>query len=494
MNQQSSNPYFTDLFEHTSDLIHFLAKDGSIEKVNRTWLKTLGYEEEEVIGRSIYEFIWPEEKQLYYEYRQGVIENKTLEDIQFSFLSKAGEKVVVEGHLRPFFDGRKLIHTRGVFHDITRKKEQEQHIKGQHLRLTQFFKYAPDAVVVINEKQLITEWNLKAEEIFGYLREEVLNKPLAELIIPVNYREAHNRGIEHFLNTGYGPVLNKTIEVWAIDKKKREFPVSLSISGVKMEDQWYFIAFLDDISERKKNEAELISKEAELHQTRIEDERNKEFLSIASHELKTPLTSVKALSQIALRGIGKHSQEQTGGYLAKINEHSDKIVHLVGDLLDVSRIQAGKLTIRKEKINFKNLITEVISTCNILYPSHQIKASQIEDVLIRLDPIRIEQVLLNLIANAVKYSPGKDLVEIYTNIQDDMIIVSTKDYGKGIDRNRQYKVFEKFYRIDELSKTDTTGLGIGLFISSEIIKQHGGSIWVESDEGEGATFRFTLPF
>ena len=360
MNTPSSNPYFEDLFLNTSDLIHFANLDGIIEIVNPAWLSNLGYTIEETIGSSIYDYVWPDELENYISYRKQCINHSPLNDIQITFKKKDGQPIILEGHLRAYYSKNDLLHTRGVFRDITLKRKKEIENEEQFLRISNFLKNAPDAVVVINEKQLIVEWNLKAEILFGYSKDDALNQPLSELIIPLPYREMHKRGVEHFLNTGEGPILNRTIEVVAINRNNQEFPISLNISNIKIDNQWFFIAFMEDITERRKQQEELIQQQIELKAVKLEDERNKEFLNIASHELKTPLTSIKAYSQLALRGLGKHPFEQTSKYLNKIDETSNKLTKLVMDLLDISKINAGKLKIRKEPVKYAPYLEEVV--------------------------------------------------------------------------------------------------------------------------------------
>lgn len=493
MNTPSSNPYFEDLFLNTSDLIHFANLDGVIEIVNPAWLSNLGYPLEEVIGSSIYDYVWPDELDNYMNYRKQCINHAILNDIQITFKKRDGQPVILEGHLRAYYSNNNLLHTRGVFRDITLKRKKQLETEEQFLRINNFLKNAPDAVVVINEKQLIVEWNLKAEILFGYSKDEAINQPLSELIIPLPYREMHRRGVEHFLSTGEGPILNRTIEVVAINRNNQEFPISLNISNIKIDHQWFFIAFMEDITERRKQQEELLQQKIELKAVKLEDERNKEFLNIASHELKTPLTSIKAYSQLALRGLGKHPFEQTGKYLNKIDETANKLTKLVTDLLDISKINAGKLKIRKESVKYVSYLEEVIANCQLIFPSHTLLLKNQADVLVDLDPVRIEQVVINLISNAVKYSPDANMVEISTRNTNDTLITSVKDFGIGIKQSDENKVFDKFYQIEELPKNDNSGLGLGLFICSEIIKLHKGAIWLESNEGKGSTFYFALP-
>ncbi|WP_207425093.1 PAS domain-containing sensor histidine kinase [Pedobacter sp. SYSU D00535] len=489
----SANSYFKDLFNNTSDLIHFVDADGIVEMVNPAWLSKLGYTSEEVKGRSIYDFISDEDKPLYLYYRNACIAQKNQENIGVTFISSNGNSIVLEGHLRPFFSEGKLLHTRGVFRDITLKREQEKIQKDQLYKTTQFLQNAPDAVVIIDEHQRVSEWNLKATEIFGYTREEVLNQPLAQFIIPLEFREAHHRGMQHFLKTGQGPVLNKTIEVPAINKAQQEFPISLSISNVKVNNAWHFIAFMSDISEKKRREQALVQKELELERSKQEDQRNKDFLSIASHELKTPLTNLKAYLQLALKGFESGQREQAKKFLTKADNFSDKLTKLIFDLLDVSKIQAGKLMIQKQPTEISQMLQDIVRSSQLLYPSHTIFLETQPNIVANIDTGRIEQVVVNLISNAVKYSPKANRVEISCEERDSNCYLRVKDFGIGIKQTNYDKVFDKFYRIEELSKNDTQGLGIGLYVSSEIINQHGGKIWVESNEGAGTTFVVLLP-
>ncbi|MFD2164080.1 PAS domain S-box protein [Paradesertivirga mongoliensis] len=485
--------YFKDLFENTSDLIQYVSLEGEIEMVNPAWLLNLGYALEEVKGKSIYEFIDPAEADTYKTYRDACINHQNRDDLEITFIAKGMIPVILEGHLRPFFHENKFLHTRGVFRNITVKKEKEKLQQEHLLKFSQFLENAPDAVVIIDEQQIIVEWNLKASEIFGYSRKEVINQQLAAFIIPIEYREAHHRGLRHFLATGEGPVLNKTIEVPAIDKSNREFPINLNISSVKLQDQWFFIAFMNDISEKKKNEQILRQKDLELEKTKLEDAQKMDFLTIASHELKTPLTSMKAYVQLALREIETRPTEQVINLLRKADSFSDKLNKLILNLLDISKIQSGKLRVEKQPTDITSLVRDVVNSSQLLYTSHIISFRSDKDYIINIDRSRIEQVFVNLINNAVKYSPKADKVEIEIKQKQDFIYISVKDYGTGIESINQTKVFEKFYRVDELSKNDTQSLGIGLYISSEIVKQHGGKIWVENNNSGGATFFVVLP-
>ena len=364
-------------------------------------------------------------------------------------------------------------------------------IKQSESRLKTFFQGGPDAVIIINENQDILEWNPKAEQIFGYKANEVLGQPLSEIIIPHQYREAHKKGMLHFLKTGEGPVLNKTIEITALNKKGKEFYINLSISNVKMKEGWVFIAFLSDISERKKTEEALIRKEAELLQVKLQEEKKDEFISIASHELKTPLTTIKAYTQLAM-ALSEGCTPVVTQYLQKADEYAGKLNDLINELLDVSKIHAGKLMLMQTEVEMDSFLSEVLGSMQQITSTHTISLEKNEPAKVKIDSLRLEQVIANLISNAAKYSPGKDQIIVNSVKSKDALVVSFTDFGIGIPKEKLSKIFNRFYRVDELSQ-DFSGLGIGLFITSEIIKQHSGKIWADSKEGEGSTFYFSLP-
>lgn len=229
-------------------------------------------------------------------------------------------------------------------------------------------------------------------------------------------------------------------------------------------------------------------------QKKVEKEKD-EFLSIASHELKTPLTSIKAYVQLLERKLKLEHDSAEAGYVSKVQNQIEKLNTLISDLLDVSKIDNGKLKINKKPASLENLIHNTIDT---ILQTHEERHVKIErhvaktDLLIPFDEVRIEQVLINFLTNAIKYSPQNNQVIVTTFVDDDEVKVSVTDFGIGIPDFKQDSVFRKFYRVEE-SSVQFQGMGIGLYICSEIIKQHHGTIGLSSKVDEGSTFYFTLP-
>ena len=231
--------------------------------------------------------------------------------------------------------------------------------------------------------------------------------------------------------------------------------------------------------------------------TDIEDqkrelERKDEFIGVASHELKTPLTSLKGYLQLISINKGAELSPMVTQYLAKANMAIKKLQFLVDDLLDVSKIKAGHLNYNLESVNLKVIINDCIENAAHIYPSFSFELDNETDFIVKGNAERLEQVLTNLLNNAVKYSKANKKVLIKTTKHDDNVRVSVTDFGIGLSDEQQYKIFERFYRVED-NKNMTSGLGMGLYISSEIINTHHGKIGVESKLGEGATFYFELP-
>ena len=230
-----------------------------------------------------------------------------------------------------------------------------------------------------------------------------------------------------------------------------------------------------------------------LAQQATKDLMNKkdEFMSIASHELKTPITSIKGYLQIAQRLAERsNTDSQILGFVDKANRQVGKLTALVEDLLDVTRIQAGKMQFNFDSFAMTELVHECIESVRL--DGYQFIVDPVADVVLYADRHRIEQVINNFLSNAIKYSPGERVIRIGTELIDGQLKLSVKDSGIGIPDNKKAYVFDRFFRVQE-SSFMFSGLGLGLYISAEIIKRHQGTIGVDSVENEGSSFWFMIP-
>jgi len=219
------------------------------------------------------------------------------------------------------------------------------------------------------------------------------------------------------------------------------------------------------------------------------EQRKDEFLSIASHELKTPLTSIKSFNQMMNR---VRDGQQMGIYIQKSFNNILRLERLINDLLDVTKINAGKMTYEMQPFDLLDMVRETIENVQLTASSHEIILNSGDSFEVVGDRMRLEQVLVNLLDNAIKYSPGGEEVLVRVSKEVDSAIIGVQDYGVGIDKRNLTKLFDRYYRSDNTAMR-FEGLGLGLFISAEIVRRHQGTYWLESEPGQGSTFYFRLP-
>lgn len=222
--------------------------------------------------------------------------------------------------------------------------------------------------------------------------------------------------------------------------------------------------------------------------------RNDEFLAIASHELKTPLTTIKGYTDVLRRKYKRQSDATSLAYIDKVEDQLDRIIGLVRDLLDITRARLGQVEYRKEPVSVESLAEEAINAVDAFSHGHSIEVRGDKRVLVCGDRARLVQLLVNLLSNAIKYSPKADRVVIDIKAARDKVVVEVQDFGIGIPLTDQDKIFEPYFRGRTQQREDVPGgLGMGLYICREIVKRHNGRIWVESTLGRGTVFSFLLP-
>ncbi|WP_375770301.1 PAS domain S-box protein [Archangium gephyra] len=250
------------------------------------------------------------------------------------------------------------------------------------------------------------------------------------------------------------------------------------------------VGIVEDVTEQRSTEAERdrLFREAQ-EAIRVRDD----FLTIASHELKTPLTPLSLrLASLERRLERKEPVDPT--LLRHARQHLVRLAALINDLLDASRIEAGRLALHFEPTRLDALVERALTAMDAERGQHRIDYSHPEEaVRIRGDPYRLEQVIANLLENALKYSPADSTVRVTLDVRGDFALLSVADEGIGIPRDQQEQLFERYFRARNVAVTSYGGLGLGLYISRDIVERHGGRIWVESEVGRGATFYVALP-
>ena len=233
-----------------------------------------------------------------------------------------------------------------------------------------------------------------------------------------------------------------------------------------------------------------------LKEVEVINKRKSEFISAVSHELRTPLTSIKGYASILLAGTLGNLPPEVQARLEKINKHSDELTQLVNDLLDISRIESGKVEMKKENLNLNEVVAGVVELLSIQLKEKQIQfASHIpeEATWVWADASQLKRVFINLINNAIKFTPPQGKIDIYCRRLDSTTQIDVTDTGYGIPADSLEKIFEEFYRVENPTNEKVKGSGLGLSLVKHIVEAHGGKIWVKSRLNFGSTFSFTLP-
>lgn len=366
-----------------------------------------------------------------------------------------------------------------------------QRLVESEYRYRVFVENAPFGIIVINSEHIVLQWNNMAEKLFGYTMYETIGKPIYEYVVPTGFVDTFKKEVQQFLNTGKTFIFKRNQEIEAKNKNGEIFLINLTIAPFQIREEWYFLGYIADITAQKRAEQRLQLKERELLESKHLEEKKNEFLSIASHELKTPLTVIKGFAQLAIAQLSKGSIEDVKGYLSRVEAQSSKIHLLIQQLLDVSKIENGRLEYSFQEIDVKQYLYQIVESFQHLVPN-PIKLHINYNAFVKIDALRMEQVLSNLISNASKYSDKETPIEITTIIIKDTISIAVTDYGIGISEENLERIFQRFFRVNQ-NNINASGLGMGLYIAAKIIKDHGGDIWAHSIFGTGSTFHFTLP-
>jgi two-component system sensor kinase FixL len=464
--------------------------------VNNAWLNTLKYSTEDLKEMNIYSLVVEEKRDSFRQYRERLLSGHgDSEGIKTCFITKDGNEVTVEGFLTVKLQEGKPLYTRGILRDITKKIEDEKQLRfyneqllEREENLTRLIENAPDAIIVIDEQNLIRLWNPKAEIIFGWKAEEVINSDLTQNIIPEEYREAHNRGMNRFKATGVSQVLNKTIEITALNKQKKTFYISLTISQSRQAGKRVFISFIRDITLQKQNEFELENKRTQLEKS---NEELEQYAWLSSHDLKEPLRKIMTFSDILLTRYAADLPEVVQRHLRKINDSTQRMDSLIEAIMIYSNVTNNENLFVETDLSL--VMTEVLTDLEVAIKKKKaiIKVGALPTV--EAIKIQMRQLLQNLVSNAIKYSKPdtQPVVDVSSEVKEGACIITIKDNGIGFHNQYAEKIFQVFQRLSTGERYE--GTGIGLALCKKIAETHGGTIHAESEEELGAVFTVSIP-
>ena len=383
----------------------------------------------------------------------------------------------------------------GSLQDIDERKRAEENIRSSEERRELIMNAALDAIICIDKVGKVTFWNPQAELIFGWKEHEVMGKSLSKIIIPEQYKKAHDTGMDNYFKTGKGPALNVLLQLSAIRKNGEEFPIELTVLPIKQNGEEFFCAFIRDITQRKLSETQLLKLNQNLqkqtHEMAAINKELEQFAYVASHDLQEPLRMVTSyITQLEKRY--EHLFDERGKkYIYFAVDGAKRMRQIILDLLEFSKV--GRNDELKENVDLNEIVDEI----RILYSS-KIKEQKAIITSVNLPIINsykspIRQIFQNLISNSLKYCKANNPCRIKISATNMVTYwqFSIKDNGIGINKDYFDKIFIIFQRLH--TKENYTGTGMGLAVTKKIIENLKGKIWLESVEEEGSVFYFTVP-
>jgi PAS domain S-box-containing protein len=377
-------------------------------------------------------------------------------------------------------------------------RRSEDALRRSGAQLQSVIDSALDAVITMDSAGIVRAWNARAASIFGWSEAEALGRSLAELIIPPRLRKAHARGLEQFVAGRQGPLLGRRVEMVGVRKDGSELPVELSVTATREGESFVFYGFVADISQRRRGEEERLRLLESERRARAEAERHSrlkdEFLATLSHELRTPLNAILGWAHLIRSGLTRPEDVPRG--LEVIERNAKVQARLVEDLLDMSRIVSGKLKLEVRAVDLGGVIRAAIEAVR---PAASGKGIQLgapvgDGTLILADAARLQQVVWNLLANAVKFTPRGGHVDVAVDRPNGHVEITVRDTGEGIRPEFLPFLFERFTQSDSSSTRQHGGLGLGLALVRQFVEAHGGSVHAASaGEGRGASFTVRLP-
>lgn len=623
-----TNLRYKDLFENMYDALIILDEKSRLKSINNAGRKILGMTTEKVSEIILGELIHPDDLEHSREYIRQLHKKGFYSGYEGRIMTLDGKTKWIQVNSNVIKRGGKIVGSRDIVRDITNQKEAEEKIQKNEARLRQLIDTALDAIISIDARGIVTEWNKPAESMFEFTRTEAIGTSLHNLIIPEKYRKAHQEGMKKFFKTGHGPVLNNRIEITGVKKSGVEFPIELSITDVEDGGTVKFNSFVRDLTEQKKaekelliaqntikkseekyrgiienmelgllevdtnqtivrvydkfceltgyTEKELLGKNAEkvflpkeyipvmaqqeldrsngnagvyeiqifnkkgeriwvlisgapiinsegeatgslgIHydltaRKKLEEDLSKakqeaelarlaeqQFLANMSHEIRTPMNAVIGMTNLLYKTNPSNEQKE---FLDILGFSADNLMGLIDNILDISKIESGKLEFENREVHLQQLLYSLHLTFQFKVKDKPISIvmdfdSDIENYVMA-DPTRLNQILYNLMGNASKFTE-RGTIGVKAELEKEegknyWIRFTVYDTGIGIKKEQLKYIFENFKQADIQTTRKYGGTGLGLTIVKELVEMQGGSISVDSNLGQGSTFKVILP-
>jgi two-component system, LuxR family, sensor kinase FixL len=479
------------LLDSTEAGFYGMDTTGNCTFINRAGARMLGYRAKELIGKQMHDMVhyrrrdgskYPQsECPIFLASQQG--KSAAAEDEVF--WKRDGTPLAVEYSTSPIIQDGEHRGAVVAFADITQRIAAQRAIKESEERKSAVLRSTLDSIISMDRDGIVVEFNPAAERAFGYTRDEVIGKPLSDLIIPQRFRDAHRAGLARYLATGEAHVLGQRLELPALKKDGSEFQAELTITRSDIGDDPTFTGVLRDITSRKQQETE---REQLIRALARSNQELDQFAYVASHDLKAPLRGIANLSQWIEEDLGDTLTGDNKEQMELLRGRVHRMEALIDGILQYSR--AGRVKAKPEPIDTAALVHDVME---LIAPPKGTSISVAPGMpTVKAEKIPLQQVFMNLLGNAIKHARANDpRIEISWEDAGPFYEFTIQDNGQGIAPQYHERIFGIFQTLEARDKVE--GTGIGLSVVQKIVEAKGGRVWVESELGRGAKFKFLWP-
>jgi PAS domain S-box-containing protein len=505
---QESEEKLRVMFGSITDGVIVTDLTGTVVEANAGAAHLIGYSnKEELIGRNAFEFVSPKDRALAMNATKKTLEEGLIQErAEYTILTADGREIDTDSSAAVLYDSSgNPTGIVNVVRDITDRKHAEEKLKESEEKFRTFVDTASDLLNITDRAGNITDVNESMARVLGYSKEELIGMHFTQILPLKTFERDFKPPFEKFIKRG-GEIAFDTAFTTKDGKE-----VYGELRSVAIHDKrGRYVgsrAVFHDLTERKKAEQELQEKNEQLKAQREElvrkatelelvSQAKSEFLASMSHELRTPLSAVIGFSELMLDGVPGEINDEQRGCLNDILDSGRRLLSLINDILDLSKVEAGKIELKPQNLDIANIVSDVVQ---IIKPVLNKNRQEIEVSVtqglpeVRGDKNRLEQILLNLLSNASKFTEQGGRMRIHVGRKGDYCQVAVIDTGIGIKKEDQEHVFEAFVQGETLSDRKKEGTGLGLTLTKRFVEAIGGRIWMESEYGKGSTFIFTIP-
>lgn len=467
--------FFASIYRNAREnCIIIMSEEGTVLDVSESFTAYFHYTADDLVGKKPKMLFTPQDQQLKkFEREIENVKNQGFSSDNNYLVNKNGMQTWVSGESVLVENTRKEKFIVKIIQSIHEQKTLETSLRDSSNFVESILKCIRDALIVVNGDFTILKANTAFCTIFCPDRERVEGACLFDVNDSFSSHEDLKKKVAEITSSEPNCLPDGEIEIMGSDRKKRSFKTNIGLIDDAEKEKRVLIAFHEVTAEREANE------------------QRDDMISFASHELRNPIANMVLCTELLEDTIEEGNKEEANDYLERIKSNINRLNKIISELHDATKAGSGQLQIEKQPFHFEDMVNESIETVKLLHPAYSIIKTGAADIRVNADRYRLMQVMTNYLSNAIKYSFRSHKVWVHLQTQQGQVITEVRDEGVGISEDQLPFVFNRYFRAPKTINVE--GLGLGLYLSSEIIKAHGGRVWLESKEGVGSTFYFSIP-